>query len=116
MLKIGNDIVDIKKFTRVYTKHKDKLLNRVFTKEEIDYCLSKKYPIIHLSGKFAAKEAVKKAVEGKSIYLKDIMIVNKRNGAPIAKLKSCNLNDIDIQVSVSHTNSYATAVAIANII
>ena len=38
-------------------KYQDKFLNKIFSKEEQDYCFSKSNPNIHFSGKFAAKEA-----------------------------------------------------------
>ena len=109
MILIGNDIVDIAKFEKIYLNYKDRFISRIFNSDEIKYCKSKNNPILHFSGKFAAKEAVKKTFST-NVYFKDISILNKINGKPFAKIVGSENCKID--VSVSHTDDYATAVAI----
>ena len=109
MILIGNDIVDIAKFDRIYSIYKDRFINKIFNFDEIKYCESKKNPILHFSGKFAAKEAVKKTFIN-NVYFKNISILNKNNGKPYAKL--LNSDNCKIDLSISHTDNYATAVAI----
>tara|TARA_Y100001970_G_C13644990_1_gene560729 strand:+ start:92 stop:448 length:357 start_codon:yes stop_codon:yes gene_type:complete len=109
MILIGNDIVDISKFDKIYSIYKDRFINRIFNSDEIEYCNSKKNPILHFSGKFAAKEAVKKTFN-KNIFLKNISILNKDNGKPFAVVENCEICKFDL--SISHTDTYATAIAI----
>ena len=126
MIFVGNDIVDISRIDRLLKKYKSHFLNKIFTKDEIDIVHRKFHTSIHLAGKFAAKEASKKALmaagfyevyEGKPITFKAIEVLNKEDGAPYIVFKDVNQKKINsivakIQVSISHTNNYATAVAI----
>ncbi len=108
---IGIDIIGTKRIKKLI-KNK-RFLERVFSKEEIDYCESKKNKEQHYSARFAAKEAVWKSLAGKySIALKDIVIKNINNGKPIVVLKNKKLKNIKIEVSLSHTKDYSVAVAI----
>ena len=120
MIFVGNDIVEISRIDRLLKKYNSHFLNRVFSKDEIDIVHNKMHTSIHLSGKFAAKEASKKALMAagfSEIYLKDIKILNKENGAPYIVLKNSNIkkNIKNLQVSISHTNEHATAITILNI-
>ena len=87
---------------------------RVFTEAELAYSLPKQSKYLHLAGRFAAKEAVAKAL-GKSFSWQDVEIVNNSEGKPIvnlygaAKLAAGNAL---VHLSVSHCKEYATAVAI----
>ena len=62
MISIGTDIVKVSRIKDLLTTKKENFLNKVFTAEEISYCNSHSNPEIHFSGKYAAKEAVKKAL------------------------------------------------------
>ena len=110
----GVDIVDVDRIKSSIEKYQDKFLSKVFNKEELDYCNSKSNPFIHFSGKFAAKEAVMKAVFSSkklnSIGFKDISIINNNNGAPIVYIRGHSEKNINI--SISHTNDTAIAFAI----
>ena len=119
MIFIGNDIVKISRIGRLLKKYDNHFLSKVFDKDEIDIANGKKYKTIHLSGKFAAKEASKKALSAAGfsrIYLKDIVILNRQDGSPYVRdlcgqvAAICKLKNI--QISISHTDEYATAVAI----
>ena len=123
MIFVGNDIVKISRIDRLLRKYKNHFLNKVFSKDEIEIVGDKLHTSIHLSGKFAAKEASKKALMAaglNNIYLKDIQILNKEDGASYIVLsKSAGYRVMDIakniknlQVSISHTSDYATAVTI----
>ncbi|MEN3014051.1 MAG: holo-ACP synthase [Endomicrobiia bacterium] len=108
---IGIDIIETKRIKRLI-KNK-KFVERVFSKEEIEYCESKKNKEQHYSARFAAKEAIWKALAGKySIPLKNIVIRNIQNGKPEVFLKDKKLKNLKIEVSLSHTKNYAIAVAI----
>ena len=110
----GVDIVDVDRIKSSIEKYQDKFLSKVFNKEEQDYCNSKSNPFIHYSGKFAAKEAVMKAVfcsrKLSSISFRDISIINDKNGAPTVFIHGHSEERINI--SISHTNDQAVAFAI----
>ena len=117
MIFIGNDIVDISRIDRLLKKYKSHFLNKVFSKDEVDIVYGKVHTSIHLSGKFAAKEASKKALMAAgfhTLYLKDIQVLNKEDGAPYIVLNKAEIekNIKNFQISISHTSDYATAVAI----
>ncbi len=108
---IGIDIVEIKKIKRLI-KNK-RFIERVFSQEEIEYCEPKKNKTQHYAARFAAKEAVWKALSGKySIALKNIVIKNIETGKPIVVLKDEKLKKLKIEISLSHTDNYAVAVAL----
>ena len=110
----GVDIVDIDRIKSSIEKYQDKFLSKVFNKEEQDYCNSKSNPFIHFSGRFAAKEAVMKAIfcskKLSSIGFRDILIINDKNGVPIVFIHGHPEKSINI--SISHTNNQAVAFAI----
>ena len=86
---IGIDIIEIDRIKESIELYGDKFLDRIFTKTELDYCLNKKNMYQHLAARFAAKEAVVKAISaGKKngFRWKDIEIYNEFNGMPSVKL------------------------------
>ena len=112
MLSIGTDIV---KIDRIKSLYKDpKFLNKIFSSSEVEYCNNYKKPYIHLSGKYAAKEAVKKALLSlkivKTIPLVNIEVLNNKDKSPYVKL--VNLNNLKCNVSISHDGDYALAFVI----
>ena len=75
MIFIGNDIIKVSRVDRLLKKYSSHFLNKIFSKNEIDIVNNKKNVSIHFSGKFAAKEASKKAFMAagiSKIYFKDI--------------------------------------------
>ncbi len=112
----GIDIIEIDRVKSSIEETNNKFIERVYTKNEIQYCESKnsqKYQ--HYAARFAAKEAVFKAIsktlENKyDIEWKDIEIENDKNGRPMVNLKkemSNKINNVDI--SISHCKNYAVA-------
>jgi holo-[acyl-carrier protein] synthase len=93
-------------------------LNRIFTKQEVAYCASKKKHLQHFAVRFAAKEAVWKALSDTlrkskaTLGHRDIGVKNDPSGKPVvvlpAKFKRLEKK---ISISLSHTSSYAVAVA-----
>ena len=110
----GVDIVDVARIKKSIENYKERFLNKIFSKDEQYYCFSKSNPFIHFSGKFAAKEAVFKAVlaveNKKQISFSDICISNDNKGAPKVKIK--DLPGANVKISISHTESQAIAFAI----
>lgn len=111
-MKIGIDIEEVSRFSKLV---KDKsFLKRVFSREEIEYCLSKKHSAAqHFAVRFAAKEAVWKAVNHlKNIVITDIFIKNENSGKPQVFIKNKKASFID--VSLSHTAKIVVAVAVSS--
>src|SRR5438477_181350 len=59
---LGNDIIEIKRVREAIRRHGIHFLNRLFTQREQDYCYKYKDPDPHFAGRFAAKEAIAKAL------------------------------------------------------
>jgi len=110
-MSIGVDIVRIERLN--LNREKDgKFLSDIFTEKELDYCYSKKAHAIHLAGKFAAKEAIIKALWSLDITDKSpgkIEILNNEKGIPRAHVEGCD--NLNIEVSISHDGDYAIAFA-----
>ena len=90
ILGIGTDIVNIKRMTKSLKRNEKKFKERIFSKNKILYCEKKSNPFPFYSKRFAAKEALSKALGTgirKGINFKDIEIFNKKNGKPFIKLK-----------------------------
>ncbi len=120
MIYIGNDIVENARIARLINIYSTKFLNKIFSSKEIK-SINKKNFHIHYSGKFAAKEASAKALMSsgliKRVSLKDIEILNRKNGAPFIVLNNIRLEKIkDFKISISHTNQYASAIALLELL
>ena len=113
---IGVDIENIKRFEPYQHKKDSLFLNRLYTNVELDYCFSKKEPAPHLTVRFAAKEAIYKAinsVEKKIIDFQEIEIWNDENGIPKVKFLKKDLEKWKIYISLSHCANNAIAFVIA---
>lgn len=105
---IGIDIVEAKRFKKIpYASHKN-FYKKIFSTSEINYCLKFKEPYKHFAGKFAIKEAAKKAVSN-DVTLLDIQ-TGHENSKPIASIKG---KPHSFLVSVSHDHDIAVAVVIS---
>jgi holo-[acyl-carrier protein] synthase len=113
---IGIDIVRIERMKQVIEKWGRKFLERVFTENEISYCYSKKEPHLSLAVRFAAKEALIKAVGSASpVSLKEIEVMNTESGKPILRVagileRFLKENFIkQVHLSLSHEHEYGVA-------
>ena len=122
ILGLGVDIVRVDKIENTIRKCGDRFLTRVYTQQEIDYCTNKMKKFLHLAGKFATKEAISKALKlkwGKGLNWKQIEIINNGDGIAEAKLSgqartlANSLGVKDINISISHCEDYAVAMAVA---
>ena len=87
---IGTDIVNIKRMEKSLKRYGMKFKNNIFSKNEIIYCEQKKNPFPFYAKRFAAKEALSKALGTgirKGINLKNIEITNDSFGKPSIELK-----------------------------
>ena len=92
---IGTDIINIKRFKKVLKNNNKTFKKRVFTKNEINYCENKKNSFTFYAKRFAAKEALSKALGTgirKGINFKDIEILNDNFGKPSINLKGSTAN------------------------
>jgi holo-[acyl-carrier protein] synthase len=111
------DLVDVTRFESIIYRWQHRFLQRVFTDKEIRYCNTKKHPAQRFATRYAAKEAVIKALfprGQKGIRLKDIEIDQHEN-RPVV-----NLNGLvkklaeqyaikEIHLMVSHDGDYGIA-------
>ena len=113
MISVGIDIVKVSRIKKLLNNKR--FIHKIFSKKEIEYCLSRPYPELSFSGKFAGKEAVKKALysSGKIKYIptfKSIRILNRKDFSPFVEIDVTGFfQDIDFSISVSHEKNYAIA-------
>lgn len=119
VLGIGIDIIEINRIQQSVIKFGNRFLDKIYTKTELDYSLSKKNQYQHLAARFAAKEAIAKALAtgwNKEFRWKDIEIFNESNGMPnvklSGKLESFVGSEKEVKISMSHSEYYVTCVAI----
>jgi len=113
---IGIDLVKIERMKDVVDRWGRKFLERVFTETEISYCYGKKNPYLSLAVRFAAKEALIKAMGFEiPVSLTDIEVLNAVNGKPVIKVIG-KLEDFfkekkirQIFLSLSHEKDYGVA-------
>lgn len=119
---IGTDIIECLRIAQMIERHGELFINRVYTSSEIDYCSSRKAATQHYAGRWAAKEAILKAMGtgwARGIRWRDIEIRNEVGGAPIVALGGgardvCETLGITrVLISISHCRSHATAYALA---
>ena len=120
-IKCGTDIIEISRIKKSIEDLGEKFLNKIYTKEEIEYCESKKnQKYQHYAARFAAKEATFKALSEKldgkyDLCWKDYEIKNSKEGKPVLTINKSNkfTEEIEsIDVSLSHCKEYATAIAV----
>ena len=119
ILGIGIDIIEIDRIKESADKYGDHFLKKVFTEKELEYCLSKNNKYQHLAARFAAKEAVYKALAStwhETSSWQNIEISNEPNGLPVVQLHG-TLNKFlteeeSLRISMSHSRDYVACVAI----
>jgi holo-[acyl-carrier protein] synthase len=115
---LGTDIIEIERVRQSIDRHGQHFLNRLFTQAEQDYCYKYKDPVPHFAGRFAAKEALAKALGtgfGSELSWHDLEILQDAQGKPTVHLTEtakARFKNPRLLVSISHSTSHATAVAI----
>lgn len=118
MRGIGTDIIEISRIRSAIQRHSHHFLNKLFTGREQYYCNQYKDPVPHFAGRFAAKEAVIKALRLHSkmgLSWMEIEICPDPVGAPIVNLSSRlqeHFQHPHLLISISHCREYATATAL----
>jgi holo-[acyl-carrier protein] synthase len=119
---IGTDIVECLRIAQMIERHGELFITRVYTPHEIEYCQSRKQATQHFAGRWAAKEAVLKALGTgwrRGIGWRDVEIKTQRSGSPSVALHGGARDYMEQQkiaqvlVSISHCRTHATACAIA---
>ncbi|GAC1450573.1 MAG: holo-ACP synthase [Isosphaeraceae bacterium] len=122
ILGIGTDIVECPRIGKMIQRHGELFLRRVYTEREIRYCQARKHATEHFAGRWAAKEAILKAIGtgwSREIAWTDLEVRNAFSGAPQvlicggAKEAAQKRGIGDILISISHCRTYATAYALA---
>jgi len=122
IIGIGTDIIECERIGRMLVRHRERFTNHVYTEEEVRYCSGRKVSEQHFAGRWAAKEAVLKALGTgwiTGIAWKDVEVVTQASGKPVIRLhqgaaqKASELGIAEILISISHCKSHATATAIA---
>jgi holo-[acyl-carrier protein] synthase len=119
ILGLGIDILEIDRMEKAIKRHGQLFLDRLFSKKEQAYCCTfKKKSSIRFAARFCAKESVAKALGcgfGKQLQFLDIEITPDNKGKPIVFFSEKILQTFSnpqIHLSISHTSSTASAVAI----
>jgi holo-[acyl-carrier protein] synthase len=122
ILGIGTDITECLRIARMIERYGELFIDRVYTTEEIRYCQVRKQSTQHFTGRWAAKEAVLKAMGTgwvRGIRWRDIEIRNEPGGKPVVAVRGGAKDVIEqmgiakILITISHCRTHATAYAIA---
>ncbi len=113
---VGIDIVNIDRMKKIIEKWGRRFLERVFTENEISYCYGKKEPHLSFAVRFAAKEALIKALGSVSLVsLKDIEVVSAESGKPLLRFAGTIEKVLQeklikrVHISLSHEHEYGVA-------
>ncbi len=119
---LGTDIVEIDRIARLIERHGERFLERVYTLAEVEFCRRRKRSCEHFAGRWAAKEAVAKALGTgfvRGVYWRDIEVQSEQSGRPRVVLHgpagqyAQQIGVDEVLVTISHCRAYATATALA---
>ena len=117
----GVDIVDIERFRKIVGRQKGRFIERVFTPAERKFCDRYRDPIPHFSARFAAKEALFKALGtgwAKGVTWLDAEVKRENSEPPVlvlhgeAEKRSIRLGACRVHLSISHSEQWAVAMVI----
>lgn len=121
VLGTGIDLVAIGRFRRALERHGERFLNRVFTPGEREDCSRRADPARHLAARFAAKEAVFKALGtgwGRGVGWQDVELASDSYGRPVCTLRGGaqtlleSMDGAEVLVSLAHEGDFAIAQAL----
>lgn len=115
-IQTGIDIIEVERIQEAIEKGGDHFKNRIYTEQEIAYCESKKKTKYqHYAARFAAKEAVYKAISNlisdrSDVLWKQIEVEQDENGRPWIQKKKIEKIELEgIEISLSHLQGLAVA-------
>jgi len=118
---LGADVVEIRRVRQALKHQGERFIRRVFTAAEQEFCEARRDPAPHYAVRFAAKEALFKALGtgwAKGLSWQDVEVVRREQDAPIlvlshaAEKQSQELGTRSIHLSLSHSDDSALAVVI----
>jgi holo-[acyl-carrier protein] synthase len=121
ILGTGIDIIEVARIASSFEKFGERFVNRILLPGEIAYCLAHRQPAPFLAARFAAKEAISKAFGtgiGAALGWQDMEICKKESGEPFVVLHGKGKILFEtraakkLHITLSHTQNYATAMAI----
>lgn len=121
ILGTGIDLCEVSRMGAKVRAPADEFVDQVFLPGEIAYCGAKRHPAEHFAARFAAKEAVVKALAGANgggSFWQDIEIMNESDGRPVVRLHGRAKEMADalgvrrVFVSLTHTRDIAAATAV----
>ena len=121
IIGIGADLIEVSRVTRAYERFGGRFLERLFTPEESAYCMARVDYACALAGRFAAKEAVVKALSPTApmgLAYRDVA-VKADGGRPTVELSgvaatlAVERGVEEVMVTISHEKGYAMAFAVA---
>lgn len=107
---IGIELMDIARFKKAVDRGGKRLLTRLFTENELGYCLAQRFPERHFAARFAAKVSLFKAL-GKRLSFRSIEITRDGNGTPSAVVSG--LEGFRFSISITHDGNLSIAETIA---
>ncbi|MBI3318403.1 MAG: holo-ACP synthase [Candidatus Omnitrophica bacterium] len=112
----GVDLVEVPRFQKTLRRSGSRFLSRIFTADELKYAKARKTMVQHLAARFAAKEAVVKALgapKGLGLQWKDLEIVNAGSGQPGVRFHGSlrRWGRCRVHLSLTHTPAFAVAAA-----
>jgi holo-[acyl-carrier protein] synthase len=116
VLGVGIDLIEIDRIAAALAR-RPRFAERCFTDAEAAYCASRAYPPQHFAARFAAKEAVGKALGIGMTRWRDVEVVRGR-GAPTAVLygrhlrRASDLGVTEVVLSLTHSRGMAAAVCV----
>ena len=117
-INLGVDIVLVDRINKILnSKTKSRFLNKIFSHSEISDSKNRQNQSEYFSGRFAAKEAIKKALssynETNMPSFKSLEILNSESGKPYVLISSERQSNINI--SIAHDGNYAIAFCVVNL-
>tara|TARA_B100001146_G_scaffold1440_1_gene1236 strand:- start:40 stop:417 length:378 start_codon:yes stop_codon:yes gene_type:complete len=117
-INLGVDIVLVDRINKILnSKTKSRFLNKIFSHSEISDSKNRQNQSEYFSGRFAAKEAIKKALssydETDMPSFKSLEILNSESGKPYVLINSKKQSNINI--SIAHDGNYAIAFCVVNL-
>lgn len=122
-LGVGIDLVDVRRIEEMIERKADRVIRKLLTDSEREYCMSQAIPAQHIAARIAAKEAAYKSLqlvpEARGISWQDLEVERGTNGAPSLKLHGRaavvaeSVGVKQLLISLSHSRLQAAAVVIA---
>ncbi len=107
---IGIDLVHVGRFKAAMERRGQRFLKKLFTENELSYCMRQRNPETHLAARFAAKVSLFKAV-GRWRSFTDVEITRAAGGRPIVAAKG--VSGLRFSLSISHDGDLSVAEIIA---